>query len=199
LRLDSQAVDIVSTDRYAAAAGTDQDSADVKHRDTFVTSLRYGRRVSTRRWILAGASTLALLLGPAAGAEARIVVNRSVAGIELGMTAEQVVARLGRPSLSTVEQGARNLVYSRRRLVVTLSRSRVVIVATRSRGEVTRRGIGVGSSVGSVRRRVAGVRCGEKAGVAFCRTGSTRPGRRSTTFQIQSRRVVTVTVARGVD
>jgi hypothetical protein len=139
-----------------------------------------------------------LLFAPPATAGAHIVVNHSVAGIELGMTAEQVMARLGRPTLSTVEDGARNLVYRRRRLVVTLSRSQVVIVATQSRGEVTRRGVGVGSSVRSVRRRVAGVRCGEKAGVAFCRTGSTRPGRRSTTFQIESRRVVTVTVARGV-
>ena len=138
------------------------------------------------------------LLAPATGAEARIVVNRSVAGIELGMTAEQVIARLGRPSLSTVEQGTRNLVYSGRRLVVTLSRSRVVIVATRSRAERTRQGVGVGSSVRSVRRAVAGLRCGQKAGVAFCRTGSIRPGRRSTTFQIESRRVVTVTIARGV-
>jgi hypothetical protein len=138
---------------------------------------------------------LVLLLAPAAGAEARIVVNRSVAGIELGMTAELVLARLGRPTLSTVEAGTRNLVYRRRRLVVTLARSRVVIVATRSRGERTRRGVGVGSSVRSIRRRVAGVRCREKAGVAFCRTGSIRPGRRSTTFQIQSGRVVTVTVA----
>jgi hypothetical protein len=155
--------------------------------------------VSTRRWILAGGATLASLLAPAAGAEARIVVNHSVAGIELGMTAKEVVARLGRPTLSTVEKGARNLVYGRRGLVVTLSRSRVVIVATRSRGERTRDGVGVGSSVQSVRRRVAGVRCGEKAGVAFCRTGSIRAGRRSTTFQIESRSVVTVTVARGVD
>ena len=139
-----------------------------------------------------------MLLTPAAGADARIVVDHSVAGIELGMTAQQVVARLGRPTLSTIEAGARNLVYSRRRLVVTLARWRVVVVATRSRGERTRRGVGVGSSVRSVRGRVAGVRCGEKAGVAFCRTGSIRPGRRSTTFQIQSRRVVTVTIARGV-
>jgi hypothetical protein len=143
---------------------------------------------------------LVSLLAPAAGAQARIVVNRSVAGIELGMTAREVVARLGRPTLSTAERGARNLVYRRRGLVVTLSHSRVVIVATRSRGERTRDGVGVGvgSSVRSVRRRVAGVRCGEKASVAFCRTGSSRAGRRSTTFQIESRRVVTVTVARGV-
>jgi hypothetical protein len=164
----------------------------MRHRDTFITSFVYGRRMSIRRWILAGASTLVMLLTPSAGAEARIVVNHSVAGIELGMTAQQVVAGLGRPTLSTIESGARNLVYSRRRLVVTLVGSRVVI------GERTGRGVGVGSSMRLVRDRVAGVRCGEKAGVTFCRTGSIRPGRRSTTFQIQSRRVVTVTIARGV-
>jgi hypothetical protein len=198
LRLDVGTVNLISPHRYAATARTDQHTVDVKHRNNLVTSFACRRRPSTRGWNL-GVSVLVSLLALAAGADARIVVNHSVAGIELGMTSQQVVARLGRPTLSTLEAGARNLVYSRRRLVVTLARSRVVIVATRSRGERTRRGVGVGSSVRLVRRRIAGVRCAEKAGVAFCRTGSIRPGRRSTTFQIRSRRVVTVTVALGVD
>ena len=148
--------------------------------------------------ILVSASTLTALLVLAAGADARIAVNRSVAGIGLGMTAKEVRATLGRPTLSTVGSGARNLVYRRRALVVTLVRERVVIVATRSTRERTAAGIGVGSTASAVRRRVARARCGEKAAIVFCRVGSIRAGRRSTTFEIQAGRVVTVTVARGL-
>gem|GEM_PF-3551146 len=130
-------------------------------------------------------------------AEARIAVNRSVAGIGLGMTAREVRAQLGRPSLSTVSDAATNLVYRKRSLVITLVGSRVVIVSTRSRRERTVRGIGVGSPSSTVVKRVRGVRCGDRAGVRFCRVGSARPGRRSTTFQLEGGKVVTVTIARG--
>jgi hypothetical protein len=147
---------------------------------------------------LSGASTLLAVLACAATAEARITVNRSVAGIGLGMTAKEVRARLGRPQLETVNGGLRDLVYRDRRLVVTLLRSRVVIVSTRNRRERTSRGVGPGSTSSAAARRVPGARCGSKAGVAFCRVGSTRPGRRSTTLQIEAGRVLTVTVARGL-
>ena len=125
-------------------------------------------------------------------------MNRSVAGVGLGMTAGEVRSRLGAPALSTGTGGSRDLVYRDRGLVVTLAHARVVIVSTRSRHERTSRGIGPGSTVGALRRRVPDARCGEKAGVSFCRIGSIRPGRRSTTFQIEGGRVVTVTVARGL-
>lgn len=140
-------------------------------------------------------ATSAMLAAPAG---ARITVNRSVAGVGLGMTAGEVRAKLGRPALSTASDGARNLVYRTRSLVVTLIGSRVVIVSTRSRRERTTAGVGVGSSIAVVRERVPRARCGVKAGVGFCRVGSVRKGRRSTTFQIEGGKVVTVTVARGI-
>lgn len=134
----------------------------------------------------------------AAGAEARITVNRGIGDVGLGMTAAEVRRTLGRASLETVSGRSRNLVYRRRALVVTLVGGRVVIVATRSRRERTRSGVGVGSTRAVVRSRLRGERCGTKAGVAFCRVGSVRPGRRSTTFQLERGRVVTVTIARGL-
>lgn len=149
------------------------------------------------RRIVAGALACAVL-ALAAPADARIAVNRSVAGIGIGMTAKEVRAKLGRPTLSTVTEGARNLVFRKRALVVTLVRSRVVIVSTRSRRERTAAGIGVGSRVVILRERLPRARCGVKAGVGFCRVGSIRKGRRSTTFQIEDGKVVTVTVARGI-
>ena len=114
------------------------------------------------------------------------------------MTAKEVRNRLGAPSLDTFSNGARNYVYRGRALVISLVRSRVVIVSTRSRRERTAGGIGVGSKDSDVRRRLPRARCGATAGVQYCRVGSIRPGRRSTTFQIQQGRVVTVTVARGL-
>lgn len=114
------------------------------------------------------------------------------------MTVKEVRTRLGAPSLETVSNGARNYVYRRRLLVVSIVGSRVAIVSTRSRRERTSGGIGVGSKDSDVRRRLPRARCGTTAGVQYCRVGSIRPGRRSTTFQIQQGRVVTVTVARSL-
>ena len=153
---------------------------------------------SRRRLTTAGALTLAAALALTGAAHARITLNRSVAGVGLGMTAKEVRAKLGRPSVTSVSDGARNLVYRPRALVVTLIAGRVVMVSTRNRRERTVAGVGVGATAATVRHRVSGVRCGERAGVGFCRVGSVRPGRRSTTFQIEAGRVVTVTVARGL-
>jgi hypothetical protein len=153
---------------------------------------------SGRRLTIAGAATLVGALGLTGAAHARITVNRSVAGVGLGMTAKEVRAKLGRPSVASVSDGSRNLVYRPRALVVTLIAGRVVMVSTRNRRERTVAGVGVGATAAAVRHRVSGVRCGEHAGVGFCRVGSVRPGRRSTTFQIEAGRVVTVTVARGL-
>lgn len=132
------------------------------------------------------------------GAQARLTVNRSIAGIGLGMSAREVHRALGPPSLSTVSGGLRDDVYRSRKLVVTLSRSRVVLVATRSRRERTAHGIGVGSSARQLRAGLKRARCGVKAGVGFCRVGSARSGRRSTTFLLEAGRVITVTVGRGL-
>lgn len=157
--------------------------------------------LSDHRFIVVGASTLVLILilapAVAAAAQARIVLNRSIAGIGLGMRAAEVRAKLGPPSLATTANGSRDLVYRDRALVVTVVRSRVAIVSSQNRHERTSSGVGVGSTSSRLRRRVDGLRCGDKAGVAYCRLGSIRPGRRSTTFQIFGGRVVTVTVARG--
>jgi hypothetical protein len=140
----------------------------------------------------------AFTLASAAPAPAQITVNRSIGGISLGMSAAAVRARLGAPPLATESGGLREFVYRDRRLVVTLQRARVVIVSTESRRERTARGIGPGSATRAVQARVAHARCGAKAGVAFCRVGSIRRGRRSTTLQLEGGRVVTVTVALGL-
>jgi hypothetical protein len=172
----------------------------MKHgRDRAVTGVGYGRRLlRTTKLIVAGAPALVIALACPCAAPARIAVNRSVGGIGLGMTAREVRARLGAPDLATVDGGSREYVYRDRALVVTLTRSRVAIVATRSRRERTPDGIGPGATTSALRRALPAARCGRKAGVRFCRIGSIRPGQRSTTFQLEGELVVTVTVARGL-
>jgi hypothetical protein len=143
------------------------------------------------------AIALALALVSPAVAAARIVVNRGVGRARIGMTASQVRAVLGRPDDVERSGSTSALVYRSRKLVVTLSAGRVQIVSTRSRRERTSRGVGPGSTLRALRAGVGGTRCGAKAGVDFCKVGSSRSGRRSTVFLIVDGIVDTVSVARA--
>lgn len=96
-------------------------------------------------------------LALAAPAGAKVVVNRSIAGISPGLTAKQVRARLGRPD--RVNRSGRAIIgygYDAARLRVFVSfalRShRVDSVGTSSPRQRTGKGIGVGSSRRAVRR-----------------------------------------------
>ena len=61
--------------------------------------------------------------------------------------------------------------------------------------ERTSTGVGPGTSLRALRRRVRGEHCGRKAGVGVCKIGSSRSGRRSTVFLIEDGVVTTVSVA----
>jgi hypothetical protein len=82
-RFDGPFVDIRWPADCGAVAGASQSAAIVKQcRDSAVTRLVYLRRMLGRgAFIVAGASTLIAGLTVAAGAHARITVNRSVAGL----------------------------------------------------------------------------------------------------------------------
>lgn len=140
---------------------------------------------------------LALSLALAPLASARIVVNRGVDPVRLGMTAGQVRAALGPADLVERSGATTGLIYRARKLVVTLVGARVQIVSTRSRRERTATGVGPGSSLRTLRRGLRGERCGTKAGVHVCKIGSSRRGRRSTVFLIVDGIVDTVSVARA--
>jgi hypothetical protein len=132
---------------------------------------------------------------PAAPAAARIIVNRGVEPVRIGMSERQVRAKLGTADVREHSGATTSLVYRRRALVVTLLRGHVTIVSTRSRRERTSRGVGPGTALRSLRRRVAGEHCGAKVGVYLCKVGSSRKGRRSTVFLVVDGRVDTVSVA----
>lgn len=138
---------------------------------------------------------LALALVLPARSEARIVVNRGVDPVRVGMTTRETRGALGRPDVTERSGETTALIYRSRKLVVTVVSGRVQIVSTRSRRQRTVTGAGPGTTLGALRRRVNGERCGSKAGVQVCKVGSSRRGRRSTVFLIVDGIVDTVSVA----
>lgn len=149
------------------------------------------------RTLLTAAVVLAGLALVAPDAGGKLLVSRGITDARLGMTQRDLDRRLGAPDSTADQRSTRVLVYVRRRLVVTLLRGRVTLVSTQDARERTARGIGVGSTERQVSGRVRGTRCATRARVRFCRTGSVRRGRRSTTFLMVRGRVATVSIARG--
>ena len=148
------------------------------------------------------ATTLVVLLVGAAAASAAIVPQRGIAGVRLAMTRAQVRAVLGAPAAAVHGRNEFGsfTVYRYRGLRVTFQGNRAVtsIVTTRA-SERTAAGVGVGSTEGQVRAKVAGVRCRTESGFRHCFVGRFLPGRRVTDFRIRRGRVTSVTVGFVLD
>ena len=150
---------------------------------------------------LAAASGFALLAF-AAVASGAIVPQRGIAGVRLEMTKAQVRAVLGAPrrAVHGSNEFGSFTVYRYRGLRVTFQGNRrVTDVFTTRRTERTARGVGVGSTEGQVRAKVAGVRCRTESGFRHCFVGRFLPGRRITDFHIRRGRVTSVEVGFVVD
>jgi hypothetical protein len=148
----------------------------------------------------------ALLGLSAVPAEGKIVVQRSMKGIRLGMTVREVRDRLGAPdriSFRSDELQGRVRVYAYGLTRASFSPGddgRVNSISTTSRHERTSRGIGVGSARSQVARKVPGVRCRLEFGTDHCYLGSFDPGRRVTDFLIGANgRVRRVTIGFVID
>jgi hypothetical protein len=144
----------------------------------------------------------ALLGGPTAVGDGRLVPQRGIAGLRLGMTQAQVKATVGLPR--RVQRGrneiGRYTTYEYRTYKVTFfGGSRVTSFETRSPRERTARGIGVGSTRAQVAARVGGVRCVRELGYAHCYVGRWAPGRTVTDFALRDGRVSRVTVGYVID
>jgi len=148
------------------------------------------------------AAALAAFLVCVAMASAAIVPQRGIAGVRLEMTRAQVRAVLGMPA--TVVHGSNDFgsftAYRYRGLRVTFQGNRTVtaIFTTRA-GERTAAGVGVGSTEGQVRAKVAGVRCRTESGFRHCFVGRFLPGKRVTDFRIKRGHVTSVQVAFVLD
>jgi hypothetical protein len=165
-----------------------------------------GRRAGRATWSAVMVAAFALLL-PASLAEARIVPQKGIQGINLNMTRAQVVQKKGQPDEEKVVPNEilgqqRIMRYGRTRAGFSGAGpgARVVGVTTRARRQRTRSGVGVGSTEAAVRAGVRGIRCRTEFGSRHCFKGRFRPGERVTDFSLsEAGRVTRVTVAFVID
>ena len=147
-------------------------------------------------------SVIAVVLAVAAPADASIVVQHGIAGLELQMTKAQVRAKLGSPTKVRTGKNefGRYIEFVYPRVTVLFqSGSRATAFRTFSRAERTKQGVGVGSSEAQVMAKVAGVKCRTEFGRRHCYVGKYLPGRVITDFQIRKGRVTWIVVGFVVD
>ena len=128
-------------------------------------------------------------------AQARIGFD-GIGGVEIGMTEAAVTHAVG-PEGSRTDGGGDGttlLDYPRRRLDVLLRAGRVIRVRTTSRAERTSAGVGPGTSLGVLRRKLRGERCATARGARVCWVDR---GDRVMAFSIRRGRVTFAEVARG--
>jgi hypothetical protein len=140
-------------------------------------------------------ATAVLFALAAAPASAKIVVNRSIAGVRLNMTQQQVLDLHPDPSGDITNQ-ALDTIYTYKNLGVKVtfrphgSTNNVTSIEVYRRGQRTAAGVGVGSSYRAVRAGVPGVRCIHAPGNPRQRWCTVKSGRKQTTFVISSARRV---------
>jgi hypothetical protein len=124
---------------------------------------------------LLAAALAALCLAGAAGAT--IKPGRGMSRIELGMTAKQVQAKLGKP----VARGGFKWFYSR--VTITFRNRRVVELMTTRSTERLANGLGVDSSEAQVKATYPRLKCAAMPPFyRRCRLGTGAPGSRNTDF-----------------
>lgn len=149
---------------------------------------------------LAAATTTALL---AATAQAAIVPQVGIAGVELDMSRAEVRGVLGEPN--RVKKGTNFFgpykVFRYHRLKVTFQGNRdVTAVTTRRFSEETAKGIGRGSTEQELKDAHARAKCRTEApSFRHCWIGRFRAGHTVTDFRIRQGKVSRVTVAYVID
>ena len=156
------------------------------------------------KWLVIATATCGLIGAGAASAigEGRIVPQKGIAGVRLGMTQAQVKADIGLPA--KVERGNNEIgpytTYRYRTFTVTFfGGPKVTQLDTHSPRKRTASGVGVSSSRADVRAKVAGIRCLKEFGYHHCYVGSWQPGRVITDFALKNGRVTSVSIGYVID
>jgi hypothetical protein len=147
--------------------------------------------------VLLGVALAPLAAALAAPAGSTIVLQRSIAGVKLGMSRDQVKDKLGEPrGIKTGKNPAGFYVrYRYRNLVVYFQGQReATSIYTSRRTERTPSGIGVGSTRKQLKARIRGVHCRHALEANLCWVGALRPGRRVSTFYFKGNRIWQVAV-----
>jgi hypothetical protein len=144
----------------------------------------------------------ACMLALTAQASATIVINRGIAGVNLGMRQIEVRAKLGRPR--QIVHGKNEFgPYTEFRytgyVVAFQNNGTVTSVVTTLAREKTPAGIGVGSPLSQVRAKVPHVRCEGRPLLGDCHVGDLLPGRKVTDFFVRGGRVDRVVVGIVLD
>ena len=145
---------------------------------------------------------IALLAVPAA-AQAVIVPQTSIMGIELGMTKAEVKAKAGTPD--AVRHPRNEIIgrYTEYQYGLTqigiANNSGVIYVSTRDRDERTASGLGVGSRKRAVKRKLQGETCQKLPQGSRCFLGKELPGRTVTDFRFRHGKVRSVLLGRVID
>jgi hypothetical protein len=144
----------------------------------------------------------ACMLALAAQASATIVINRGIAGVNLGMRQVEVRAKLGRPR--QIVHGKNEFgPYTEFRytgyVVAFQNNDTVTSVVTTLAREKTPARIGVGSLWSQVRAKVPHVRCEGRPLLGDCHVGDLLPGRKVTDFFVRGGRVDRVVVGIVLD
>jgi hypothetical protein len=141
----------------------------------------------SRPLLLAVAGAIALAV--AAPAQARIIPGRGMAGVRFGMPQQRVLDILGDPDTDyTYRSGLTTYTYNRLKLRVTfapaVTTNNVFMLFTSGRGERTKQGVGVGTSLRTLRRKLHGEHCLRNSAGHFCELGGRDAARPSTSFKL---------------
>jgi hypothetical protein len=161
--------------------------------------------------LLAPAAFTVVALGSASPASATIVVGEGMAGAKLGMSKDEVRAVLGKPTESrsrTDDFGRTTRWYFKGPKIHVTFRDAVepgmqaTAFMTRRGFERTSKGVGVGSSITTVRARVSKVKCERFPGFSTrsCHVGEFLPGKTVTDFRVgRSGKVGSVLIGYVID
>ena len=136
----------------------------------------------------------AVLLCLAAPADARFRINRSMEGVELGMSRAEVRAVKGAPADRDRGPDFVSWTYLRPRMEVVFKPDAITLftASRRIRGPAD---IGVGTRERRLKRVIdRPVRCTTAEGDRFCVVGSFDDGRRNTVFAMSGGRVDSITI-----
>ena len=149
------------------------------------------------------AAVVATLVG-AVPAAARLVPQRGMAGVTLGMSRAEARAVLGTPS-RTIHARNEFGVYTELRYKARLLRlvfqgnGGLTAISTSGRRERTLTGVGVSSTEAQVKTNVHGVRCEALGSRRHCFLGTFSAGKRVTDFWLTKGRVSRIVVGVVID
>jgi hypothetical protein len=134
-----------------------------------------------------------------------IVPQQSIADVHLRMSAAGVRHVLGAPrstrSLKNEIQGTIRLMdYGKTKIYLSATADGTVFsIVTTDRRQKTKTGVGVGSSLRSLRRGVKSLHCTAPAAIRSCTLGRELAGRRVTRFLLSGDRVRQITLGFVID